>query len=279
MIPAKNYYQILDLYSAATHDEIKHAFRQHAMALHPDRHPNRRDAEELFKIVVEAYETLSDIHKRAVYDLRVLEIRPIAFDQGLTPKDLARAQTKSILNTPVDDTLEELVVGNELPADATLGTLFRDLERTENFILMRDGKEAFFTRQFTKAIVIFCHAEEQNPRNILILYYLGRSYFALGRLLEAEKLLRQALQLGESRHPPNHCPGVRRALLEVYRRRGKNMRARWLERENRMLSSMDIDVTQQTIAETNRAMARLLAEQLARDAERAASQPRKRISA
>ncbi len=260
----KNYYQILGLPSTATHEEIKRAFRRQAMALHPDRNPGLIAAEDIFRQCVEAYETLSDIHQRAAYDLRVLGIRPVAFDQGLTADDLARATTESVLDTPADDVLEELVVGNEPPPDTTLRTLFLDLERTENFILLRDGKEAFFTKQYMKASVLFRRAEECNPRNILVLYFQGRTCDALGQLSAAEKLFRRALRLGESRLPPNHCPGVRKSLLNIYRRRGKTLRARWLERENQMLASLDMDEADQTVASVNRALARLGTERLAR---------------
>ena len=271
----KNYYQILNLTSVATHEEIKHAFRQRALSIHPDHHPDLPEAEEIFRLCAEAYETLSDIHKRAAYDLRVLQIRPAAFDLGLTPNELVKATSASILDTFVDDTLEELVVGNEPPTDTSLRTLFRDLQKTENFILIRDGKEAFYTRQYRKAAVILERAHESNPKNILILYFLGCAHASLNRLAEAEKLLRRALQLGESRLPANHCPGVRKALLNVYRRRHKNLRAKWLEEENRLLYSPSRDEADETVAEVNRAMARLHAEQLARQA----TQPRKQLDA
>ncbi len=253
------------------------------MACHPDRHPDIPDAEAQFKRITEAYETLSDVHKRAAYDLRVLEIRPLAFDLGVTPQDLARAQTESVLDTPVDDTLEELVVGNEPPAGTTLRTLFRDLERTENFILLRDGKEAFFTHQYPRAIVILRRAELMNPQNILVLYYLGRANAEVGRLADAEKLLRRAIRVGESRIPINHCRGVRKALLNVYRRRGKKLRARWLERENRLLNNRLEDEADAMAVEVGRAMARLQAERAARELERltetVADKPRKQIRA
>lgn len=268
----KNYYQILDVPTTAEHEEIKRAFRRAALARHPDRNPHLANAEELFKELIEAYDTLSDVHKRARYDLHVLQIRSAVLDHGLTHEELARSETESVLDTPTDDTLEEYVVGNTPPPDTTFGTLFRDLERTENFLLIRDGKQAFFTKQYAKAAAIFRRAESLNPRNILILYYLARSQEVLGRLADAEKLLRAALSIGEARVPPNHCRGVRRALLALYKRRGKTLRARWLERENRALTGY-ADESDQMVREMNRAMARLQAEQLSRQI-RATGKPR-----
>ncbi|MBI3195461.1 MAG: molecular chaperone DnaJ [Ignavibacteriae bacterium] len=64
----RDYYEILGINRTAAPDEIKKAYRQAAMAHHPDRNPNNKDAEEKFKEATEAYEVLSDNDKRARYD-------------------------------------------------------------------------------------------------------------------------------------------------------------------------------------------------------------------
>jgi molecular chaperone DnaJ len=64
----RDYYEVLGLARSAGDDEIKKAYRKLAMKFHPDRNPNDKTAEEKFKEVKEAYETLSDPQKRGMYD-------------------------------------------------------------------------------------------------------------------------------------------------------------------------------------------------------------------
>jgi curved DNA-binding protein len=52
---------------SATPDDIKKAYRKLARKFHPDV-SKEKDAEEKFKAVAEAYETLKDAEKRAAYD-------------------------------------------------------------------------------------------------------------------------------------------------------------------------------------------------------------------
>lgn len=63
----KDYYELLGVDRGASKDDIKKAFRKLARKYHPDVN-DAPDAEEKFKELGKAYETLSDEQKRATYD-------------------------------------------------------------------------------------------------------------------------------------------------------------------------------------------------------------------
>ncbi len=65
---SESYYTILGVSETVTAVELKKAYRTKAMKYHPDRNPGDKEAEEKFKTLSEAYETLSDEEKRARYD-------------------------------------------------------------------------------------------------------------------------------------------------------------------------------------------------------------------
>lgn len=63
----KDYYSILGVERAASHDDIKKAYRKLARKYHPDVSKDPK-GEEKFKEIAEAYQTLKDTEKRAAYD-------------------------------------------------------------------------------------------------------------------------------------------------------------------------------------------------------------------
>ena len=67
MADKRDYYEVLGLAKGASEDEIKKAYRKLAKKYHPDVN-KAPDAEEKFKELGKAYETLSDDDKRALYD-------------------------------------------------------------------------------------------------------------------------------------------------------------------------------------------------------------------
>ncbi len=64
----KCYYEVLSVSKSADGTTIKKAYRKLAMKYHPDRNPDDKAAESLFKECTEAYEVLSDSQKRQLYD-------------------------------------------------------------------------------------------------------------------------------------------------------------------------------------------------------------------
>jgi molecular chaperone DnaJ len=74
----RDYYEILGVARTASDEDLKKAYRRLAVKFHPDKNPdNRREAEERFKELAEAYQVLSDPARRGMYD----RFGHAAFDQ------------------------------------------------------------------------------------------------------------------------------------------------------------------------------------------------------
>ena len=69
-----DYYTILGVPQQADDSQIKQAYRKLAKKYHPDLNPDNPAAEEKFKDIVEAYETLSDTAKRKKYDATLMQL-------------------------------------------------------------------------------------------------------------------------------------------------------------------------------------------------------------
>ncbi|XP_029434039.1 dnaJ homolog subfamily C member 11 isoform X1 [Rhinatrema bivittatum] len=67
-----DYYSLLNVRREASQEELKSSYRRLCMLYHPDKHRDpelKKQAEQLFNLVHQAYEVLSDPHSRAIYDI------------------------------------------------------------------------------------------------------------------------------------------------------------------------------------------------------------------
>ena len=110
-VTKRDYYEILGVQKGASAEEVKKAYRQMAMKHHPDRAPaeQKKEAEEKFKELSEAYAVLSDPQKRQVYD----QYGHSGFDQRYSTEDIFRGADFSSI-------FEEMGVGGG-------GSVFEDL--------------------------------------------------------------------------------------------------------------------------------------------------------
>jgi len=110
----RDYYEILGVAKGASADDIKRVYRQLAMKHHPDRvgAEHKKEAEEKFKEISEAYAVLSDPQKRSVYD----QYGHAGFDQRYSTEDIFR-------NADFSSVFEDLGLGGGIFEDL-LGGMF-----------------------------------------------------------------------------------------------------------------------------------------------------------
>jgi molecular chaperone DnaJ len=128
MSTKRDYYEILGVKKSATHDELKKAYREMALLHHPDRVPaeKKKEAEDTFKEISEAYAVLSDPQKRALYD----QYGHSGVDQKFAREDIFRG-------TDFNSVFEGL-------GDSGLGGLFENLFGDMGFDIFGRGRR---TRQ------------------------------------------------------------------------------------------------------------------------------------
>lgn len=84
-----DYYEILGVTRGADADAIKKAYRALALKYHPDRNAGDKKAEETFKRINQAYDTLSDPKKKALYD----EFGEMGLREGFNPDQFRQYQS------------------------------------------------------------------------------------------------------------------------------------------------------------------------------------------
>ena len=247
-----NYYDLLEIDPQSGFDTLKKAYYRKAKTCHPDLFGNSPEKKREFQLLVEAFNVLSNAEKRRSYD-EMLQIRNSVVEK-------ATVVDATIMDSEVDDTLEELIVGNDIPENATLLTLFLDLERTQVFMTWREAKYFYSIKRYRTAMQTFTRLVRMTPTNILYRVYLARCHVHLKNWGRAKYHYRTALELGKRRKPPQRLIRVQRELENVskkqYPRLYKLKQLFFPTEINEYLSPEE-----QVIRETNRSIAKILKEQ------------------
>ncbi len=204
---------ILDVDVESDFRQVKKAYYRRAKKCHPDLFEGSRAKEEEFKLLVQAFDVLSDPEKRARYDrIKIGETSAASTDADYGFAGDPDEDEKAIMDTAADDTLEEIIVGNDPPEDTRLSTLFLDLEKTEVFMTYREAKNLFHEKRYKTAMAGFRKLVELAPRNILYRCYLARTYAVAGRTWQSRAQYKAAIRIGERRIPKQRLQRVRSEL-------------------------------------------------------------------
>ncbi len=223
----QDYYTVLQVSADADFKTLKKAYYRRAKECHPDLHNGCSCKEEEFKLLVEAFDVLSDPITRREFDARLRHQR----ETTAADAEIFHFETnsKAIMDTLADDILEELIVGNTIPRNTTLQTLMLDLENTERFCLFREAKTCYYAHHYRHARALFERAVKASPSNIIYRYYLGKTLIRLKNVRSGRKELEAALQLGAARRPPQRLRRIRHELSQ-YRDQRQKLLARWHKR-------------------------------------------------
>ncbi len=109
-MPTRDPYELLGVPREASGDDVRKAYRRLARQHHPDANPDAPEAEERFKELQQAYETLSNPEKKRQYDER---LRSSARKRrgGSRASTVGGARTKNTTQVDLADLLAKL--GNQ----------------------------------------------------------------------------------------------------------------------------------------------------------------------
>lgn len=169
--------------------DIKRAYRRLATQLHPDKHGGDPHYEERFKAVAVAYQVLSDPDRRAQYDYKLQQAQR-------REEELRRAAAEAAAGGPSVYKMPGAVPQAPLRTRPPAGSRERHYQQRVPRQQARFNRQDFWlVAGLTFLIFLFgISAKVVMDRVQANLYYAdGRTAFAKGQWLEAERQLDQAL--------------------------------------------------------------------------------------
>jgi|GEM_PF-1307920 len=167
----KNYYEVLGISPSASTKEIKKAYRKLALKYHPDRNPNNKKAEEIFKMISEAYSVLVDEERRKAYD----ENLNIRSEQYYTEHAHENEDNETVITWEDLQTILSMIENLK-----TKGASIEEIERERDVILrkVKDGKDSGLYKRINYMFESLLQEKFQRKRKEQNVYtFLQRLFF------------------------------------------------------------------------------------------------------
>lgn len=160
---ARTHYETLGVSRQATSEEIRRAYRQLALKLHPDRNRSPNAGSE-FARIAEAYEVLSDRDSRATYDRRLKAAEPPPAPPKTPPSP---PQPRVVQSAPAPDLarLAVLFSTGQLDNAETLARRILEQNPREAKAYAVLGDIARVRGERNHAINLYAQAVQMDPRN------------------------------------------------------------------------------------------------------------------
>lgn len=137
----KDYYKILEISFGCTNEDIKKSYRQLALKYHPDRNAGNELYEEKFKLITEAYETLSNGNRRIIYDYDYK--KQISENQNSVKEDKKPITPKTFLEIFIELNRKIRYTNKENILQENVYNRIKDLldKQVIDFLIQYDDKE------------------------------------------------------------------------------------------------------------------------------------------
>ena len=207
----KNYYEILGLEPYASEKEIKQAYRQIARTIHPDKAVDERDRkekEQLFADVSEAYNVLKDRIKRSEYDLKLKKLEEKGFIVKKKTDKKAESSQKAATGPSQSRAKERDLIAKKAYTKGMQILKEGDYNKAITFFeaaIENDNSEAIYffrlaqammhaKKSFTRAVEYCNKAIIKEPYNTNYKLLLGEIYEMAGIKSKAKKIYEEILK-------------------------------------------------------------------------------------